>query len=153
MIINKVFEEGKVYLKDRTIKDLRIGLELLALQLDDGSLGVTYVLKNELEHSCGSSPFSGKYIGMPALELVEEAFTNPNVLTTALAIAALNAVSPPFSKDELQKEGNKDAVFSVDVSKDDTVGVVGHIGPVIRRLKDHPGKLHILSETYQRGTT
>lgn len=151
MIIENVFQEGKPHLKDRTIKDLRIGLELLALQLDDGSLGVTYVLKNELEHSCGASPFSGKYIGMSALDLAEQIFHHPNVLTTALAIAALNAVAPPASKDMLQKEGNRDAVFSVDVSPEDTVGLVGHIGPVIRRLKDHPGKMHIFERDLSKG--
>lgn len=151
MIIENVFEAGKPYLKDRTIKDLRIGLELLALQLDDDSLGVTYVLKNELEHSCGASPFSGKYIGMSALELAEQIFHKPNVLTTALAIAALNAVAPPISKEYLQKEGNRDAVFSVDVNKEETVGVVGHIGPVIRRLKDHPGVMHIFERDLSKG--
>lgn len=151
MIIKKVFAEGKQYLESRTIKDLRIGLELLALQLDDGSLGVSYVLKNELEHSCGASPFSGNYIGMSALDLAEQIFHKPNVLTTALAIAALNAVAPPFSKDMLQKEGNRDAVFSIDVSPGDTVGVVGHIGPVIRRLKDHQGKLHVFEKDLSKG--
>lgn len=151
MIIEKVFQEGNVYLKDRTIKDLRIGLELLALQLDDDSLGVTYVLKNELEHSCGASPFSGKYIGMSALELAEQIFHGPNVLTTALAIAALNAVAPPIPEALLQKEGNRDAVFSVDVDSKDTVGVVGHIGPVIRRLKDHPGAMHIFERDLSKG--
>ncbi|NLC27274.1 MAG: DUF364 domain-containing protein [Campylobacteraceae bacterium] len=151
MILERVFQEGKPYLKDRTIRDLRIGLELLALQLDDGSLGVTYVLKNELEHSCGASPFSGKYIGMSALELAEQIFHKPNVLSTALAIAALNAVAPPISDDLLQKEGNRDAVFSVDVNEEDTVGVVGHIGPVIRRLKNHPGDMHIFERDLSKG--
>ena len=151
MILENVLKEGKDYLEGRTIKDLRIGLELLALQLDDDSLGVTYVLKNELEHSCGASPFSGRYIGMSALELAEQILLQPNVLSTALAIAALNAVAPPIPEYLLQKEGNRDAVFSVDVVKSDTVGVVGHIGPVIRRLKDHPGAMHIFERDMSKG--
>lgn len=151
LIIDNVFKEAKPYLKNRTIKDLRIGLELLALQLDDDSLGVTYVLKNELEHSCGASPFSGKYIGMPALELAEQIFHHPNVLTTALSIATLNAVAPDIPKEFLQKEGNRDAVFSIDIAKEDVVGVVGHIGPVIRRLKNHPGDMHIFERDMSKG--
>lgn len=135
MILEKVYELALPRLIGKKLKDVRIGLSLMAIELDNGSVGVTYVLKNEIGDVCSAIPNVESLLGLPAEEVARWALKNNNVLTTALGLAVLNAVAE-FDILELDKDSNNsDAVFSVAINPTDTVGVIGHIGPVISKLK------------------
>ena len=52
MLIDRVQTCAAPYLKGRRIVDLVVGVSLIAVQLDDGSIGVSYVLRESLPGGC-----------------------------------------------------------------------------------------------------
>jgi uncharacterized protein (DUF4213/DUF364 family) len=135
MILERIYEMAKPRLSGKKIKEVRIGLALMAVELDDGSIGVTYVLRNEIDDVCTAIPNGGKLEGAPAEEVALWAFKSQNVVAAALGVAVLNAVAE-FDKIGTAKDSDdQDAIFSVKIQSSDTIGVVGHIGPVINRLR------------------
>ena len=52
MILERIYEVAKPRLAGRRVIDIRIGLHLIAVELDGGPIGVTYVLRNETGHNC-----------------------------------------------------------------------------------------------------
>lgn len=48
MLFEKIYQIALPSLKVKRIKEVRIGLGLLAVELNDSSLGVSYVLRDEL---------------------------------------------------------------------------------------------------------
>ncbi|MGI6406114.1 MAG: enolase N-terminal-like fold-containing protein [Syntrophaceticus sp.] len=47
-MLRKVYNSAVPQLKGKKVRDLCIGIELLAVELDGGEIGVAYVLKNEI---------------------------------------------------------------------------------------------------------
>ncbi len=134
MIIEKVYEAALPGLQGKSVKEIRIGLSLLAVELDDGSIGVTYVLRKEIDEVCEAIQSNEKLEGALAEEIGKWALQGHNVIKKAIGLAVLNSVAD-FKKLEQEKDANNlDAVFSAEIKPDDTVGVVGHIGPVITKL-------------------
>ncbi|HHU31533.1 MAG TPA: DUF364 domain-containing protein [Clostridia bacterium] len=143
MILERIYDMALPRLKGRTVKEVRIGLELMAVELDNGLIGVTYVLRKEIVHACAALPQAGKLIGMPAELLAQGVLRGNNVIVVALGLAVLNAVAP---FDELKQSNNSrgpDAAFAVEIQSTDTVGIVGHIGPLIANLKGKVQRLLI----------
>ena len=147
MILERVYDLALPRLADRKIKDVRIGLELMAVELDNGSIGVTYVLRKEAEHACMALPQAGRLIGMSAQEIAGWALRGGNVINVAAGLAVLNSVAEFDKITQNQTLQGVDAVFSVDIKPDDTIGIIGHIGPVISRLRDKNRKMYI----FERG--
>jgi len=134
MIIEKVYEAALPGLQGKRVKEIRIGLSLLAVELDDGSIGVTYVLRKEIDEVCEAIQSNEKLEGASAVEIGKWALQGNNVIQKAVGLAVLNCVAD-FEKLEQEKDSNNlDAVFSAEIKPSDTVGVVGHIGPVISKL-------------------
>ena len=48
MIIDKVLKTAEPYLEGRIIKDFVVGLALIGVELDNGSIGVSYTLRENL---------------------------------------------------------------------------------------------------------
>ena len=141
MIMERIYDLALPRLSGKRIKEVRIGISLMVVELDDGSIGVTYVLRDEIDHVCSAIPQDTKIVGMPAEEVAKWALQHDNVISSALGLAVLNAVAP---FEQIEAEHNQqgitdthndfDAVFSVEIQPEDTIGVIGHIGPVIMRL-------------------
>lgn len=51
MILERVHDLALSKPAGKKIQAVRIGLELLAVELDDGEIGVTYVLRKEIGHA------------------------------------------------------------------------------------------------------
>jgi hypothetical protein len=134
MVLEHVYELALPRLVGKKIKDVRVGLALMAVELDDGSLGVTYVLRKETGDVCTALPQGGSIVGMPAEEIAKWALDGNNVIASAMGLAVLNAVAEFDKLEQVYKSDDKDAVFSVKIQPSDTVGIIGHIGPVISRL-------------------
>ncbi len=149
MIIERVYELALPALAGKKIKEARIGLSLMAVELDNGSIGVTYVLRNEVKDACTALPNAGKIAGMPAEEAAKWALQGRSVIASALGLAVLNAVADFDQLTQDEQADDSDAVFSVNVLPEDTVGVIGHIGPVISRLRGKVKKIMV----FERGET
>ncbi|SFH09885.1 hypothetical protein SAMN05660649_03852 [Desulfotomaculum arcticum] len=147
MILERVYDSARPRLAGKKISEVRVGLNLMAVELDDGSIGVTYVLKNEIGHSCTALPHGGSLAGMPAGEVAGWALEGKNVIDVAMGLAVLNSAA---EFERLEQENNPhstDAVFAVEIQPSDTVGVIGHIGPVIANLEGKVRRLLI----FERG--
>lgn len=147
MILERVYELAMPRLIGKKVKDIRIGLALMAVELDDGSIGVTYVLRNEVGDVCTAIPHGGKLEGTPAEEVALWALKSNNVIAVAMGLAVLNAVAEFDTLEQMNDLDNQDAVFSVEIRPTDTIGVIGHIGPVIARLNGKVERLLI----FERG--
>lgn len=131
MIMDGIFALGKPELEGQKIKDVIIGLSIIAVQLENGAIGSSYVLREELEGGCCLFSKGQGLISMDALEMATWAVTDKNVVKRALGIAALNAGAGAH----LDKTGNKQEFdYLSEVKEADTVGMIGHIGPIIRSL-------------------
>lgn len=135
MILSRIYDSARPRLAGKRIKEARIGLELMVVELDDGSIGVTYVLRNEAGHVCESFPQAGSLVGMPAADVAGWALQSNNVVAAAMGLAVLNAVA---EYDRLATDVNArgaDAALAVETKPDETVGIVGQIGPLIAQLE------------------
>ena len=143
MILERIYNLAIPGIVGSVIKDVRIGLELLAVELDSGKIGVTYVLKNEAGHICQSFSQAGRLIGMKAEEVGKWAIAGEDVISRALGLAVLNSAVDMDTLSRFQGEEGQDAVDSVDLQPGETVGIIGRIGPVISRLKGRENQLLI----------
>lgn len=147
MILERVYDLAQSRLTDRKIKEVRVGMNLMAVELDDGSLGITYVLKQELDHGCTALPRSGSLVGMPAGDMAQWALQSENVLTAAMGLAVLNGAAEFDKLVQSDLPQGVDAAFAVEIMPADTVGVIGHIGPIIAKLTGKVRKLLV----FERG--
>ena len=100
------------------------------------------MLRKEIVHACAALPQAGNSL-RPAELLAQGVLRGNNVIVVALGLAVLNAVAP---FDELKQSNNSrgpDAAFAVEIQSTDTVGIVGHIGPLIANLKGKVQRLLI----------
>jgi hypothetical protein len=132
-MLRKVYNSAVPQLKGKKVRDLCIGIELLAVELDGGEIGVAYVLKNEIGCGCELLPEPGALSGMDAEELSSQMLQNEggNPLSNAVGVAVCNAVT---DYDALSSEV-LDAADVFAVRPGDTVGMIGNIGPVAKQLK------------------
>lgn len=153
MILEQVYSLAKPRLEGRIIHDVRIGLGLMAVELDNELVGVTYVLNNEIEHACAVLPQAGSLVGMKADEIALWAVEGENVIRSALGLAVLNSVADFGSLQQINSSRDADAVFSVDIRPEDTIGIVGHIGPLINRLESRKNRILIFERDESKGST
>lgn len=147
MILRRVFDLALPELAGKKISDIRVGLNLIAVALDDGSIGVAYVLKKEMGHFCSALPYAGRLSGMPAWEVAGWAVHGDNVIAIAAGLAVLNSVTE-FNTAEVEENHHPaDAVYAAEVLPEDTVGIVGRIGPVIANLQGKVRRLIV----FERG--
>ena len=147
MILERIYNLALPRLAGKKIKEVRVGLGLMAVELDSGPIGVTYVLRSEVGHGCGVLPQDGNLIGKPAGEIAGWALQGKNVITVAMGLAVLNSVAE-FDKLEMEHEpDDPDAAFSTEIRPEDTVAIIGHIGPLIFNLINKVQRLFI----FERG--
>ncbi|MDT8902169.1 Rossmann-like domain-containing protein [Anaeroselena agilis] len=146
MILDRIYDLASPILAGRRIGEVRVGLNFLGVELDDGSLGLAYVLKEDVVSGCAAIPRAGRLTGMPAAEMASWALERKSVIAVAAGLAVMNAVA---EFDDAGQEGDRDedAAFAVPTGPDDTVGVVGHIGPLIAGLRGKVRRLLV----FERG--
>lgn len=147
MIIERIYDSAEPRLIGRKIKEVRIGLELMAVELDNGAIGVTYVLRKEINHACMALNQAGSFIGMSAEEIAKLALKGQDVISTAMGLAVLNSAAEFDKLEQMNNPQGADAVFSVEIKDTDKIGIIGHIGPVINRLKGKEDRMFI----FERG--
>lgn len=132
MLMNDIQKQAMPYLKGRAIQDLVVGVSLIAVQLDDGSIGVSYVLRESLPGGCSVFPYAREAVGMSAEEAGLWAAEGREDLQRAIGNAVLNAAA---QQQELTDCGGKDEPFGLRLKGGETVGMVGMIAPAIHMLK------------------
>ena len=147
MILERIYDLAEPRLKERKIKDVRVGLHLMSVELDTGEIGVTYVLRKELGDICMPFRQVGGLVGMPAREVAEWSLERKNVISTSLGLAVLNSAAEFDKLKQVNNPQGVDAAFSVEIRDTDNIGIIGHIGPIINRLRDKKDRMFV----FERG--
>ena len=121
---------------DATGKDA----EFCALELDDGSLGLSYVMLDDTLQALiaerdgrGTSDAKG-LAGLPALDLAR-AFATESGAKKALGFAAINAISQcVFARAGYAFDEDTDSIGQLDPQPGDHVGMIGFFPPLVGRI-------------------
>ncbi len=141
-IIQALQESGR---EDR-VKDVRIGLGYTAVQLESGRTGVAFTFRQDLPGGCsvfpGLRPLAGRKVGdlLPCFDSTEK-------IEAAVGLATVNALS------NYQPRGAQegDILEFLNLTSEDTVGMVGYFGPLVLELKKKSRRLHIFEKVEQPG--
>ena len=144
MIVQKILQQAKPYLKQKKVLDVLIGLELMVVQLDDGSIGLSYVLTDRLKGQCKSLSECGHFKNMPAFELAKWSLCQQNDIRSGLGLAVVNSVAHNNYRKDNKKPLDAGNVFSP--SENDTVGFIGLIKPLINKIKPEVKKVIVFDQ-------
>lgn len=130
MLMKKVLQAAEPYLKDRTIKDFLIGLSLITCELDNGDVGVAYVLREELERGCARFPIYQDILGRPAMEIARLSVEGTDALQRGAAVSVLTAAA---QQQDIPAD-NSPKMFGLTFQPTDQVAMIGLIVPVAKKI-------------------
>jgi len=143
MIMEKVLGAAQVHLEGKNVRDLVVGVSLIACELDSGDVGISYVLRDELPNGCSAFPYAQQVIGRPAAEIAGWSLSGGDDLQRGIASAVLSAASRGHDIPDEDKNGPP---FGLDITRKDTVGMVGLIPPIAAQLKKLAGRLIVFDK-------
>ncbi|HOB28752.1 MAG: DUF364 domain-containing protein [Dethiobacteria bacterium] len=143
MIIESVLRSARPYLQGRKVKDVVIGLSLLAAELDNGYIGVSYVLREGLKGGCSAFPYGQQLIGEDATDIAAWAVNGSDHLQRAVGTAVLAAASRAQKLKDSEVPGRP---FGIELRESDTVGMIGHISPVVKMIRPQVKELYLFDE-------
>ena len=116
--------------------------EFCALELDDGSLGLSYVMLDDTLATLAAGD-RGAVAGMPALDLASS-FLNASGARRVLGFAAINALSQClFARAGFAFDHDSDSLGGLAPGPADHVGMIGHFTPLIPRIVDSGARLTV----------
>lgn len=129
--------------------------EFCALELDDGSFGLSYVLLGHtlqamLQHFGDSSATAGHGKAPPALAGADplrlaEALQHGNAVERALALAAMNAMTDSaWRRIGYQPPPAGNSLGDIDLTRTDHLGMIGFFPPLVARVHDAGGRLSVV---------
>jgi uncharacterized protein len=106
--------------------------EFCAVELDDGALGLSYVLLGDtLAELHGGAP---SLAGRPSLE-VARWYDGPSAIGRTLGFAAINALTRSlFDRAGFTPPSSSDSVGQLDPGPQDQVGMIGLFAPLVERI-------------------
>ena len=142
IIAKRVVEFSEKILGEKRVKDLVVGISLIACELDDGAVGVSYVLRNTLPPFCSAFGFAQNIIGKKAKDIARFLTEGTDNLERGIAAAVLSAGTQSISI----KDDNEDKIFDMDFANTDVVGMIGLIGGISDYISKKVKKLIIFDE-------
>lgn len=143
MIMKEVLAAAEPYLSGRSVRDLVIGVSLIGCQLDNGDVGVSYVLRDDLPNGCSAFPYAQEVIGKSASEIAGWILTGGDNLQRAIAASVLAAASCGQDIPDDDKDGMP---FGIKVKTEDTVGMIGLIAPVAKQISKSVRELIVFDQ-------
>ncbi|MBN1456027.1 MAG: DUF364 domain-containing protein [Methanomicrobia archaeon] len=134
-LLERIYQQALPSLEGKRVREVRIGLGLLAVELDDGALAVSYVLRDELPPGCAVIPAETPLRGIEAREMAAWAFKGRNPLFTSLGVAVLNSVVDPAAIERHSRDKLTELI-----RPDDQIGMIGYIEPMTHVLKSRTAK-------------
>jgi uncharacterized protein (DUF4213/DUF364 family) len=138
--------------KNIKVNDVRIGLGYTAVMLDTGSVGLAYTFCDKAEEGC--SVYHGKrpLAGSPVRDVLQH-LSSGRLLERTIGMAAANALfnTPDAASAVAGCSSTAGDVLDVlALTKEDRVGMVGFIEPLVPALKQRAGELLIFEENMAR---
>jgi uncharacterized protein (DUF4213/DUF364 family) len=132
--------------------DVRIGLGYTAVMSDTGSVGLAYTFRDNIEQGCSVLHGKRPLAGSPVQDILQY-ISSDGMLERTIGMAAANALfNTPDAASAVAgcsiTEG--DVLDVLALTKDDRVGMVGFIEPLVPVLKQRAGELLIFEENMAR---
>ena len=127
-------------LHGRIVGNLSLGLSLIAVQLDDGYIGTSMALMEEIVNSYVVFPLVRDVIGSDAARIARWAVESENAVRRAVGIAVLNAAA---NYQPLPGKVISEAREAIRILKTDTVGMVGNMQPIYKVIKENAARHYI----------
>ncbi len=143
MLIESVLKAAQPYLLGRKVRDAVVGISLLAVELDNGNIGVSYVLREDLKAGCSIFPFAQELIGQDATDIAQWVLSGGDDLQKGIGMAVLGAGS---MSQKLEDSEAPDRPFGVNVKDTDTLGIIGFIEPVVKMIGSKVKKLYVFDK-------
>lgn len=142
MIISKVLEAAQPFLEGRTVKDLVVGLSLIAVELDNGNVGLSYMSRERLPSGCSVFSFAQDVIGESANRIAKLTINGIDDAQRGVGMAVLSAASHSQNLEDVENH----LTFGVELLASDTVGMIGYIPPIANMISKKAKKLIIFDK-------
>ena len=140
---HRILEAAKPYLEGKTVKDLVVGISLIAVQLSDESVGVSYVLRYGLPPECAAFGYARSCLGMSAWEVANWSVEGKDNIARSIGGAVLAAASQQL---DIADDTDEKCHYGMQITSEDTVGMIGFIKPVAKTLASQVKKLYVFDE-------
>ena len=143
-VVQNIITAAQPYLEDKTVQDIVVGISLISCQLSDGSVGVSYVLRHGLPPSCSAFAYAREAIGKPAAEVAAWLAEKDDYIGRSIGSSVLSAASQQLS---IPDDNNPEKMFGIEFGSEDTVGMIGLIGPVAKALQSRVKEVIVFDES------
>lgn len=140
---HRILEAAKPYLENLTVKDLVVGISLICVQLSDESVGVSYVLRYGLPPECAAFGYARNAIGMSAWDVAKWSVEGKDNVGRSIGGAVLSAASQQL---DIADDTDEKCHYGMEITSEDTVGMIGFIKPVAKTLASQVKKLYVFDE-------
>lgn len=144
VVVKNIMSAAQPYLEGKTVKDLVVGISLISCQLSDGTVGVSYVLRHGLPPGCSAFSYVKEAIGRPATEIAAWLSEKDDYIGRSIGSAVLSAASQQI---DIPDDNNPDKMFGIEFGAEDTVGMIGFIGPVAKALHSRVKEVIVFDES------
>src|SRR3990172_620038 len=153
-LIKIIKDSGVINQLDITPKDIRIGVFYTGVVLSSGHAGMSYTPVQEIPEAvcCPRShakmPQAGHLLNFSVYDLMEYALDD-NVLKAAVGIATINALSAILIEDNhcpYKPSAFGNALDLIQISREDTVVMVGAFPPFIKRIQEITKNLFVIEK-------
>ena len=138
-----ILEAAKPYLEGLTIRDLAVGISLIAVQLSNEAVGVSYVLRYGLPPECSAFGYAAGAVGMSAWDVAKWTVEGRDNIARSIGGAVLAAASQQL---EIDDDTDEKCHYGMDITAQDTVGMIGFIKPVAKILSKQVNQLYVFDE-------
>ena len=118
--------------------------EFCALELEDGSIGFSYILVSDTEPLLHASVSPEEFRGMDALALAR-GYAQTDPVAKAIGFAAINALSQSlFSHANWVPQATSDSLGQVEPKNGEHIGMIGLFPPLVARVTEAHARLTVL---------
>lgn len=139
MIMESVLQAAQPHLAGKTVTRAIVGISMIGCQLSDGTVGVSYTLRDSLPNGCSVFPMVQEVEGKPAEEIAQWTAWGKDDVLRGIGAAVLNAASHSLDI----PDDDSPTPFGLSIQKTDIVGMVGYIRPVALQLQEMAAELRI----------
>ena len=140
---HRILEAAKPYLENLTVKDLVVGISLIAVQLSNEAVGVSYVLRYGLPPECAAFGYARNAIGMSAWDVAKWSVEGKDNVGRSIGGAVLSAAS---QQPDIADDTDEKCHYGMEITEEDVVGMIGFIKPVAKTLSSQVKKLYVFDE-------